>query len=237
MTRGLGRQRGLQAVFFDMDGLLVDSEPAWTQAERSAFEWLGGTWGPDVKAASVGRRLDDMAAELIRLAHSEVPVAAVVERLQAEVEEVFARGLAVRPGAQKLLEAVTASGVPTALVTSTRRPLVEIALRSLGSQSFDAIVTGDDVERAKPDPEPYRLAARRLGADPVACVVLEDSPAGVASGLAAGCHVVAVPNAVPIAPGPGVTVVASLADIDLAWLAGIVSPTDPGRPMPVRAVQ
>jgi HAD superfamily hydrolase (TIGR01509 family) len=150
---------------------------------------------------------------------------------------VFARGLPVQPGAQKLLEAVTAAGVPTALVTSTRRALVEIALRSFGGQSFDAMVTGDDVKRAKPDPEPYLLAARRLGVDRSGCVVLEDSPAGVASGVAAGCHVVAVPNAVSIAPRPGVTIVASLADVDLARLEDVFSSADRGRPIPVRAAE
>jgi HAD superfamily hydrolase (TIGR01509 family) len=223
MTSVAGRPRTLQAVLFDMDGLLVDSEPAWTRAERSAFEWLGGTWGPEVKAACVGRRLDDMAAELIRLAPSDVPVAAVVERLDADVAHLFAEGLASKPGALALLDALAAARVRLALVSSTRRPLVKAALRAFGDQRFDVLVTGEDVERPKPDPEPYLLAARRLGVDPAGCVVLEDSPAGVSSGVAAGCRVVAVPSGVPIESGPGVTVVPSLAGIDLDWLTRAVT--------------
>lgn len=233
MTGDLALRRPLQAVLFDLDGLLVDSEPAWTRAERSAFEWLGGTWGAEVKAACVGRRLDGMAAELIRRARSDVPVAVVMRRLDAEAARFFAEGLAPRPGALALLAEVAAAELPVALVSSTRRGLVEAALPSLGSPRFDVLVTGDDVEHAKPDPEPYLLAARRLGLDPAGCAVLEDSPAGVAAGVAAGCPVVAVPNTVPIDPGPGVTVVASLADIDLAWLAQVVAGSGPFR-APIR---
>lgn len=214
----MGQPRRLRAALFDMDGLLVDSEPAWTEAERTAFERLGGTWRPEIKAACVGRRLDEMAAELVRLAGSAVPVADVAVRLGAHVARLFAAGLPPRPGALELLRSLAAEAVPLALVSSTHRALVETALGSLGARCFQVVVAGDDVARPKPDPEPYLLAARLLGVDSSGCVVLEDSPAGVAAGLAAGCRVVAVPSAVAVTPRPRVTVLASLADVDLRWL-------------------
>jgi len=218
-------QPGLAAGLFDLDGLLVDSEPAWTVAERSAFEYLGGTWGPATKAACVGLRLNEMAAVLVRLAGSPAPVSEVAARLDAHVAELFARGLPLRPGALSLLDELAAAAVPLALVTSTRRGLVDVALRSIGAGRFAVLVTGGDVARPKPDPEPYRLAAARLGVEPARCVVFEDSPAGIASGLAAGCAVVAVPNSVPVEPEPDVTVVPSLAAVDVpALVAGALSP-------------
>jgi HAD superfamily hydrolase (TIGR01509 family) len=215
---------GLAAALFDLDGLLVDSEPAWTVAERTAFEALGGTWSPAIKAACVGRRLDDMAAELVRLSGAASAPLAVAAALDAHVADLFARGLPPRPGALALLDALAAARVPLALVSSTRRPLVELALRAIGPERFAVVVTGGDVARPKPDPEPYLLAAARLGAEPARCVVFEDSPAGVRAGLAAGCAVVAVPSSVPVEAEPGVTVVPSLADVDVAALvAGCLS--------------
>jgi HAD superfamily hydrolase (TIGR01509 family) len=210
--------RTVAAALFDMDGLLVDSEPAWTAAERAAFEALGGTWGPAIKAACVGLRLDLMAAELVRLARSAVPAAVVEARLAAHVAELFAAGLPARPGALALLDALGGRALPLALVSSTRRPLVERALAGVGAGRFAAIVTGGDVARPKPDPEAYLRAAALLGVEPAHCVVFEDSPAGIQAGVAAGCAVIAVPNAVSLAPEPGVTVLASLADVDVASL-------------------
>ena len=219
----------LAAALFDLDGLLVDSEPAWTVAERAAFEALGGTWGPAIKAACVGRRLDEMAGELVRLSGSPTAPRAVEERLDAHVADLFAKGLPARPGALALLDALAAARVPLGLVSSTRRALVVLALRAIGAERFAVVVTGGDVARPKPDPEPYLLAAARLGAEPARCVVFEDSPAGVRAGLSAGCAVVAVPNSVPVAPEPGVTVLPSLAGVDVAGLvAGRLSPAGGG---------
>ena len=107
---------------------------------------------------------------------------------------------------------MTAAGLPHALVTSSERRFMDAVLARTGLR-FDVLVCANDVSMTKPDPEPYLLAAKLLGADPARCVALEDSPNGVASAEAAGCQVIAVPSLVPIEPAPGRAVVRSLLDL------------------------
>ena len=128
----------------------------------------------------------------------------------------------VRPGARELLAEVAAAGVPHALVTGSQRPFTEAVLASTGFR-FPVTVTGDDVSRTKPDPEPYLLAAKLLDADPEQCVALEDSPNGVASATAAGCHVVAVPTLVPVPPAPRRLIAQSLSRVGLATLRDLAA--------------
>ena len=210
------------AVLFDMDGLLVDSEPVWSVAEAEIMDWLGGPWNLDVKAACVGRRIDEACSILVRIAGSSVPPDEVADRLLARMAALFRADLPVLPGAVELVDALRAAGVRTALVSSSYRLLVDAALESLGEHRFDVTVAGDEVALAKPAPEPYETAARALGADPAACVVLEDSGAGCASGRAAGCYVVAVPNMVPVPEGIAHATVTSLRDLDVAMLRSLV---------------
>jgi HAD superfamily hydrolase (TIGR01509 family) len=126
-----------------------------------------------------------------------------------------------------LLAAVRAAGIPTALVTSTRRRLVEVALDTLGRDSFDAVVCGDEVTANKPDPAPYRAAADALGVDITACVAIEDSLAGIASARAAGAAVLAVPCEVDLSHLHGETGIhlrSSLTGIDVPHLATLLTP-------------
>jgi HAD superfamily hydrolase (TIGR01509 family) len=146
------------------------------------------------------------------------------------IGELFRTGLRWRPGALALLGAVREAGVPTALVTSSGRRLVEVALDTLGRRNFDAVVCGDEVESAKPHPEPYLTAARLLGVPIDRCVAVEDSPAGVASAVAAGAAVLAVPAEVPLDPVDGVHLRDSLAGVDLAVLAALLTPPPPAPP-------
>ncbi|MDQ1711426.1 MAG: hypothetical protein QOE45_876 [Frankiaceae bacterium] len=212
----------LAAVLFDMDGLLVDSEPVWSVAEAEIMAWLGGPWNLDVKARCVGRRVDEACRILVDVAGSSVPSGEVVERLVARMCELFRAHLPLLPGAVELVDAVRAAGLPTALVSSSYRALVDAALESLGESRFDVTVAGDEVARAKPDPEPYRTAAAALGVHPADCVVIEDSLAGALSGEAAGCAVVVVPNVVPVPAGPGRVEVRSLTELDAGRLADLV---------------
>lgn len=217
----------LAAVLFDMDGLLVDSEPVWSVAEAEIMSWLGGPWNLDVKALCVGRRVDESCRILVSVAGSSVPPAEVQERLVARMCELFREHLPLLPGALPLVDAVRAAGLPTALVSSSYRALVDAALESFGADRFDVTVAGDEVVRAKPDPEPYRTAAAALGVHPADCVVVEDSLAGALSGAAAGCPVVVVPNVVAVEPAPGRSFAASLTELDLPHLAALVTRTGP----------
>jgi HAD superfamily hydrolase (TIGR01509 family) len=205
----------LAAVLFDMDGLLVDSEPVWSVAEGEIMEWLGGPWNLDVKAMCIGHRVDEACQILVDVAGSSVPAAEVAERLVARMCELFREHLPLLPGAAELVDAVRAAGVRTALVSSSYRALVDAALASLGAERFDVTVAGDEVVEAKPAAEPYVRAAAMLGVHPADCVVVEDSLAGAMSGEAAGCRVIVVPGAVPF---PGRETYASLPEVGTALL-------------------
>ena len=221
--------RRLAAVLFDMDGTLVDSEKIWQQALEELADRLGGDLDPAVRASMVGTTTPEAIAMLFTAIGPDVISASGFEPesaatwLEDRVGELFTNGLTWRPGARELLGAVRAAGVPTALVTATAKDLVDIMLGTIGRDNFDAIVTDDDVIDGKPHPEPYASAAAAIGVPPGNCVAIEDSPTGIASALAAGCVVVAVPAEVDLSHLDGVTHVRSLTDVDVAFLAATVA--------------
>jgi len=211
------------AVLFDMDGTLVDSEKLWDIALQELAESYGGTLSDAARRAITGTSM----AESMRIVHDDLgqperDPAASAAWIDARILELFRSGLRWRPGAMALLRAVRAAGIPTALVTSSGRPLVEVALETLGRDSFDAVVCGDEVAAPKPDPEPYLTAARLLRVPIERCVAIEDSRTGVASALAAGAAVLAVPAEVPLPPTDGVHQLDSLAGADLDLLAALL---------------
>jgi HAD superfamily hydrolase (TIGR01509 family) len=204
---------GADAVLFDMDGLLIDSEPLWLEAETAVMARLGADWTTADQAQLLGGSLKRTVRYLMGKAVRPASPELVAEWLMSGVGDlVREHGVPLRPGAPELLAAVAAAGLPHALVTSSERRFMDAVLARTGLR-FDVLVCANDVSMTKPDPEPYLLAAKLLGADPARCVALEDSPNGVASAEAAGCQVIAVPSLVPIEPGPGRAVVRSLADL------------------------
>jgi HAD superfamily hydrolase (TIGR01509 family) len=212
----------LQAVLFDMDGLLVDSERLWYETEAEVMAGLGATWGPEHQGSLVGGSIDRTVAYMLALTGPIETPGEVARRLLDGMAERLRANVPMMPGAKELLDEVREAGVPSALVSSTHRNLMEYALDGIGRDRLTITVAGDEVAHTKPHPEPYLTAARLLDADPRQCVALEDSPNGTASATAAGCHVVAVPSVVPIADAPGRTVVTSLLDVDLARLRSLV---------------
>ena len=216
------RPAALRAVLFDMDGLLVDSEPLWFEVERAVMARLGGQWGEADQQALIGGSLDRTVSWLLAKAAAPASREDVARWLVAEMAAlILARGLPLQPGAGPLLAALDAVGVPCALVTASSRAIMDAVLTVTGL-SFDVTVCGDDVRRGKPDPEPYLLAAARLGVPAAGCVVLEDSPTGIAAARAAGCPVIAVPS-VPVPPRPGLITVDSLEEVGFDRLEGIMT--------------
>jgi HAD superfamily hydrolase (TIGR01509 family) len=215
-----------EAVLFDLDGLLIDSEPVWYAAEAAAVERLGGRWSPEHQAKLLGGTINESCAYILELTGVAGDPAELARDLLAEMAARFAEHLPLHDGALELLDALADRGVPVALVTSSYRDLVDPALRVLGVDRFAAVVTGEDVARGKPDPEPYALACRRLAVDPRRTVVLEDAPHGVTSAEAAGCRVVAVPSVALIEATPTRFVVESLADVTVEWLLNLVPDRD-----------
>lgn len=219
-------------MLFDMDGTLVDSEKTWTVALDELAARYGGALSRAARAAMVGTTTEETMAIL----HADLgqPWRDPEEGsawLDNRVKELFVTDLSWRAGAQELLRAVRAAGIPTALVTATVGHVVEVMLRVIGRHNFDVIVTDDDVTFGKPDPEPYASAAAQLGTVPGRCVAIEDSPNGIASARAAGCVVLGVPAEVDLSVVPGITVVDSLAEVDVAMLRRLVATT----PQPVPA--
>jgi HAD superfamily hydrolase (TIGR01509 family) len=213
----------LEAVLFDMDGLLVDTEPLWLETETEVMARLGASWTKEDQQQLLGGSMSRTVAYI--QAKATVPVTAdEIERwmLDGMLARAAAGRVTVLPGAAELVAAVAAAGLPRALVTSSLRKLAEVVLARTGF-SFPLMVCGDDVPVTKPDPAPYLLAAKLLAAEPAGCVALEDSPNGTASATAAGCRVVAVPSFLDVPPAPGRLVVRSLRDVSLATLRALAA--------------
>ena len=217
----------IDAVLWDMDGLLVDTEPLWTIAEIDLAAELGGEWTDEIKALVVGTRLDVAVPTILRfygVDDGPARVAATSQWLLDRMVVLFTRPLDLMPGAADLFTSLASTGVRQALVSSSYRVLVDAALAQ-GLGPFALTVAGDEVAHGKPHPEPYLTAAARLGADPAHCVVLEDSPSGVAAAEAAGCAVVAVPSVAGVLfdAAPRRLVASSLADVSVEDLRALVA--------------
>ncbi|MEU9333410.1 HAD-IA family hydrolase [Streptomyces sp. NPDC048290] len=220
----------LQAVLFDMDGTLVDTERLWWEVvEQVAGRPLAD---PD-RAEVLGRPVEHTAGWLAAASgRSEAELGAALHRGFADRVRT---GVVPRPGALALLDALARDGVPTALVTASSREVAATVLAALGADRFAVAVTADDTDRGKPAPDPYLAACHALGAEPAACVAVEDSPTGVRSAEAAGCAVLAVPSLAPIAAAPGRTVRASLVGVTTRELTAMVDPPAP-HPAPLRVM-
>lgn len=183
-----------------MDGTLVDTEPIL----RAALLAVLGEMGVPASALRPDELQGRSVAENLTRLSGLTPSSTGPEELYARVSDrVLGRlraGIAPLPGAVGLLGALRRARVPCALVSSSYRAMVDAVLPSLGRAEFAVTVAGDEVRRPKPDPEPYRTAAARLGIEPGRCVAVEDASAGIRSGLAAGCVTVAVaPTREPVA--------------------------------------
>lgn len=214
----------LAAVLFDMDGTLVDSEKVWDVGLMELAQRYGGNLSAAARASMVGGSM----AHSMMILHDDIgqpwrDVTESLDWLEGRVKELFAEGLIWRPGALELLREVAAAGIPAALVTATRKHLVDVALQTIGREHFAAIVCGDEVDQGKPHPAPYLAAAARLGVDIRGCVAIEDSPTGVASARTAGAAVIAVPSEVDLSHLEGVNLVESLVEVNMPYLRSLVA--------------
>ena len=207
-----------QAVLWDMDGTLVDTEPYWIEVEHEIAERYGGTWSHAHALNLVGNDLIESGRYIREHAGIDVEPAQIVEELLDGVTLRVEKQVPWRPGAVELLARLGEQGIPCALVTMSYRRFVAPILAALPDATFAAVVTGDAVSNGKPHPEPYLRAAMLLGVDPTRCLAVEDSNTGARSAEAAGCTVVVVPNHVPVLASRRRTFVDSLVGADLSAL-------------------
>jgi len=184
----------IKAVIFDMDGLLVDSEPVWDRARKSMADEAGKPWTADDHKAVMGVSTQEWADYMIDRLELTLSADEVVDTIIGRMVEMYRAGVPYLPGA---IEAVglAAGHHRTALASGSHPTLIETVLADATMQGkFEVVVAADDVGVGKPAPDVYLVAAERLGVDPGDCVCLEDSGNGILSGVRAGMQVIAVPD-------------------------------------------
>ncbi len=183
-------------ILFDMDGVLLDTEPIYTEVTAKIVAQFGKTYDWSVKSHMIGRPALDAARYLVQTL--DLPISA--EDYLAQRDAMLQRGFATcsaMPGAEALVRRLHGGGVPMAVATSSSRPMVAIkTARHAWFDLFTAVVSGDDaaVAHGKPAPDIFIEAAARIGAPPASTLVFEDSPAGLAAGIAANMRVIAIPD-------------------------------------------
>jgi HAD superfamily hydrolase (TIGR01509 family) len=184
----------IEAVVFDLDGVLVDSEQVWDAARRTVVDAHGGEW----KDSATTDMLGMSSPEWSRYVVDELRVDLTPEEVNARVLEAmlgaYREQLPLLPGAREAVVRM-AGAFPIALATSSNREVIDLVLDGMGvTDRFGATVSSEEVARGKPAPDVYLEAARRLGYAAAACAAVEDSSNGLRSAHAAGMRVIAIPN-------------------------------------------
>jgi HAD superfamily hydrolase (TIGR01509 family) len=218
--------RARAAVVFDNDGLLLDTEDAWTRAEQTLFARRGRVFTSEHKRSLIGSAHAAAAMKLEAMLDLAGQGEALMNELHELVMEEALAGVEPRPGALELLERLIAAGVPVAVASNSQREFVQRTLSGAGllDGRFATVVSVEDVANPKPAPDIYLEACRRLGAEPGMCAALEDSPTGAAAAAAAGMYVIGVPYFAGSALPGSDLLVDSLADPAVGAALGLRSP-------------
>jgi HAD superfamily hydrolase (TIGR01509 family) len=202
------------AVFFDMDGLFVNSEPVWLIAETELMARYGYEWTSDDQNTCLGGPLSRVGEYMFDKSGGKESPQYFTNEIINLMSKKLADGVPAMPGALELLSSLKSNGIKTALVSASPRVLVDAVLNRYSQHTFEFSISADDVQHSKPNPEAYLAAASRLEVDISNCLILEDSPNGVTAATSSGAMTIAVPHFVAIQPHPRLRVIKSLEELN-----------------------
>jgi HAD superfamily hydrolase (TIGR01509 family) len=205
----------MSAILFDMDGTLVDSEPLWLEAEREVMESVGASWSAQDQLSCLGGPRERTEKIMQERSNNVKPYGYFGDQLDILMLEKLATQLQVLPNAIDLINECRNFGLKIALVTASGGQLMRTVLTHFPINFFDITISADDVEKSKPDPAPYLLAAERLSVEIQDCVVVEDSITGVTAGLSSGAQVIGIPHLVALSDHKNLRIVDKLSDISI----------------------
>jgi len=184
-----------RGIVFDMDGLMLESEELWSDVDREVALQYGRSYDPSRKPLFMGCEKIESARRFRRAYHLTDPPDVIARKRMDLAYRFYRERVRLMPGLAELVSDLTAWGKPLAVATSADQEIVRIVRKRFPIFSaFQSVVCADEVEKGKPAPDLFLEAARRLGIPPSACLVLEDSPNGVAAALSAGMKVIGVPH-------------------------------------------
>ena len=211
-----------QAVLWDMDGTLVDTEPYWLKSEQAFANRHNAKWEIGDAEQFIGFSLYD-TADLLRKKFNlqDQTDQQIIDELTNGVVEQIEDELPFRPGALELLRELREKGIPTALVTMSMSDMANSVVSRIPFKAFDVVLGGDQVQFGKPHPEPYIRAAEKLGVDPSECIALEDSKTGLTSAETAGTLAIGIPHIAKIPEQTGRILIDSLEGMTVTKLQRI----------------
>ncbi len=201
------------AVLFDMDGLLVDSEPFWFEAEMELTAGFGYAWTAQDKSACLGGPLTHVGEYMYAKCNQAQSPAYFTQAIIELMVTKLVNGAPLMPGAAPLIKELASAQIPLAMVSASPRQIVDAALSAHPNLPFAITISSDDVARTKPFPDGYLKAAQHLGVDIEECLIFEDSLTGMRAAQSSGAYLIAVPHIVRVEEGARTRVVKSLAEI------------------------
>jgi mannitol-1-/sugar-/sorbitol-6-/2-deoxyglucose-6-phosphatase len=182
-------------IIFDLDGLLIDSEPLWEIAETNILARYGKIWTPEIGRQHIGLRIDEAAVVMVNAYQISLEPQILADEIYAEMLHLIDTSLILMPGAEETLQAFHATGYPLAIASSSSEAYINKVIQKYSWSSYIKVVaSGDRVARGKPAPDVYLLAAQQLGVLPANCAALEDSLNGSKAARAAGMTTIAIPG-------------------------------------------
>ena len=204
-----------QAVLFDMDGLFIDSEPDWHDAEASIMKSNGYDWAPQDQLQCLGGPLTRVTEYMSKCLEGRKSPDQLGKLIVDEMVRRLSGQVAKMPGAVEFSRKVADANIPQALVSASPRVIVDAVLTGMTEKYFAKSVASGDIERTKPFPDPYLHAAKLLGVDIQKCIIFEDSPTGLTAARASGAFVVGIPHYVVVEEEARLKIIKSFSDIGL----------------------